>query len=789
MDDCPNLDGVVTRGDGMRRRLPLLLAFFLLLPMSCVTVFGIAPAPDESHPYISTLSVTESDDMSWIDNPSIVSEHGRHMIHGSLTGSFNAGGEMISSANGIGVILEDVNDSWSNPIQLPFHPDVVVPSSHSSVFIHGAFDSSISIDQTTLTAEGPALYLASINHTSGLVWSHVIEDQGTNPELLKLIPTDAGGVVGIGQFSHERSLSNSYFFSPSGQNAGGITSASEIMAFHITPDGSLSWSETWGSDLDETLLSATSTDAGTAILIHHTSSFSGSTSPARNATFAQHVLPAEEGVVSFIIDSDTGSIDVAPWTMTNVTHLVTHPLGLIAVGVGNAGDIGCTDERSSSTQSGDESLTWFTALLDGNGQCLWSNHVIGYLSFELVDVAVSNNGRSFFQLNIGEQGQDGLPKTTTLNQITITHSKGRDTIVLTLELDGRWSSLLRIGHINVDDIGLGVMVTDAQSLSLHVDAQVSTSDIEYTGEQLLTIQLTPEPSSFDIVFQRDGTPLDSTTWSSGPVDVLITPHNHSGALTLTSNITGTTWTSEYVADGEQVIVTAEFPYGPQRICIQNSAVSPSCVDIIHESTPFVFNSAGSSTLFTSDDGGLVLTFSFVAVSPIQPQIDPGGIDGQVTYTTESTSLDRYLVNVSYLVYEGGESTFCVTATVEGHSPIERCQSASISSSLIDSDVDGVVDADDQCPDTPESERDIVSPGGCSTAQLTALEATSASGEEETTQSTSSPAAEIDSGSTPVLAILLVLIAAVAVIVVSSAPVIIQILKDRGEETSDQTDDS
>ena len=36
---------------------------------------------------------------------------------------------------------------------------------------------------------------------------------------------------------------------------------------------------------------------------------------------------------------------------------------------------------------------------------------------------------------------------------------------------------------------------------------------------------------------------------------------------------------------------------------------------------------------------------------------------------------------------------------------------------------------------------------------------------------------------------LVLIAAVAVIVVSSAPVIIQILKDQGEGASDQTDDS
>ena len=788
MDDCPNLDGVVTRGDGMRRRLPLLLAFFLLLPMSCVTVFGIAPAPDESHPYISTLSVTESDDMSWIDNPSIVSEHGRHMIHGSLTGSYNAGGEVITNTNGVGVILENVNGSWANPIQLPFHPDVVVPSSNSSVFIHGAFDSSISIGPMTLTAEGPALYLASIDHTSGLVWSHVIEDQGSNPELLKLIPTAAGGVVGIGQFSHQRSLSNSYFFSPSGQNAGGITSASEIMAFNIVSNGSLSWSETWGSDLDETLLSATSTADGTALLIHHTSSFSSSTSPARNATFNQHVLPAEEGIVSFIVDSDNGSIDVAPWAMTNVTHLSTHSLGLLAVGQGNAGDLGCSDERSSTTQSGDASLTWFTVLLDDEGRCLWSNHVVGYIPFEMVNVDVSDSGRSFFQFNIGEQGQDGLPKTTTLNDISITHSKGRDTIVLTLELDGRWSSLLRIGDTNNDDIGLGVMVTDTDSLFLHVDAQVSTSDIEYIGEQLLIVESTLESSTFDIVFQRDGTPLDSMSWPSGPVDVLITPHNHSGALTLTSNITETTWTSEYVADGEQVIVTVEFPYGPQQICIHDRATSPSCVNIIHEPTPFVFNSVGSSTLFPSNDGGLVLTFPFVAVGSTQPQIDPGGIEGQVTYTIESTSLDRYLVNVSYLVYEGGAPTFCVTATVEGHSPIERCQTTTISSSLMDSDVDGVVDADDQCPDTPETERAIVSPSGCSTTQLAALEAADAS-EEETTQPTSSPAAEIDSGSTPILTILLVLIAAVAVIVVSSAPVIIQILKDQGEGASDQTDDS
>ncbi len=773
----------------MRCKASVFLAFLLLLfPISAGTVLAISPAPDQSHPYITTMSITEAKDLSWIDNASFVSSHDRYLIHGSLTGSYNAGGEVISKINGMGVILEkDSGDEWSNPIQLAFSPDVISPSSNSSVFIHGVFDSSLSIDQTIHNAEGPALYLAAMDHTSGLIWSHIIEDQGSSPELLSLIPTSDGGVVGVGEFRHERSLSDTYIFTPDGQSTGGISSASEIMAFKISQNGSLEWSTTFGSDLDESILAATPTSEGAALLIHHTSSFSGSTPPARNGTFGQHTLPSEEGIVSFIIDSDDGLIDVAPWAMTNITHLSTHPLGLLGVGQGNADGLGCTDERSSPSLNGDPSLTWFTILLTDEGQCLWSNHVLGYIPFEMVDVDVADSGRSFLQFNIGELGQVPPPKMTTLNDISISHAEGRDTVVLTLEPDGHWSSYLHLGESASDDVGLGIMVGNDHTLFLHVDARLTVLGTIHAGEQLLMVESTFESPTFDIVFQRDGVPLEAMNWSSGPIDLLITSHNHSGPFTITSNLTEIIWSSPYVVDGDQTIVTAQFPVGPQQICVHSSSSSPTCVNVIHEPEPFMFNIVGSSALFPSGDGGLRLTFPFVAVGSL-PQIDPGGVEGQTTYTIESTTLDRYLVNVTYLVYAGGISRFCVTASVEGHPSIERCQDATIESSLMDSDVDGVVDQDDLCPETPVTNT-IVSQTGCSTAQLAALEEAAASSSAVGDEPTSSLSVQIDSGSTPILTIILVLLAAVAVVVVSSAPVIIQMLKDQGDDTPEQTDDS
>ena len=765
----------------MRCRVSILLALLFLVPITSGIVSAISPAPDESHPYISEITITQSDDLNWIDNASIVSDNGRHLMSGSLTGSFNAGGEIISKTNGEGVIVENLAGTWSNPIQLPFTPDVVIPSS-SSVLVHGVFNTSLSLGQTNLTAEGPALFFAAMDHDSGLLWSHVIEDQGPNPELFDLVPTSDGGVIAIGEFSHERSLQGNQLFSPNGQSTGSISSAREIMAFKVTQNGTITWSDTFGSDLSETVLSTFSTDHGAALLVRHTSSFSGSAPSTRNATFDQHNVTSDEDVIALIIDSENGTIDSFPWTMTNVTHLTSHPLGFLGIGQGTASNLGCTDERSSMPQNGDDSLTWFTVLFDDSGQCLWSNHVIGYVPFEMVDVAVTDNGLSFLILNIGEPGQDHLPKTTTLNDVTITLSKGRDTVILSLESDGRWSSSLHIGDSITDDVGIGVTNLDNDTLLFHVDAAITVSGASYVGEQLLLATLTFEKPEFEIVFQREGNPLETTTWSSGPVDLLITSTNYSGVLTITSNLSQTIWSTQYVADGDQAIVTAEFPFGIQDICVLTEYTSPTCISVVHEPEPFWFNPL-TYTLFPSGDGGLLLTFTFISSSNVQ--IDPGEFDGDTSYTIESTTLNRYLVNVSYLIFSEGSSDFCVTASIESHSPITQCENITIQSSLLDSDVDGVADSDDICPNTSESERSIVSPVGCSSAQLAALDSATSSNDTTTTQTTSSPTAKYDSGSTPLLMIILVLLAAVAVVVVSSAPVVIQILKDLGEHFPEQ----